>query len=886
MLAAAPAFAGSGNPIGNSMVPLRNNWALQSSCLTQANGGQISTSGFNAQSWHAATIPTTVVAALVTDKSYPDPYIGMNLRTLPGVDYPIGEMFANFAMPPGSPFKCSWWFRTEFSFHPAGKKTWLHFDGINYRASVWFNGRKIADSKAIAGTFRQFEFEISSLLRNTGLNSLAVEVFAPEPDDLAITFVDWNPLPPDKNMGLWRDVYLTTAGDVSLRHPFVESRLDSNFASAELTIRAELHNSSRHSIRGVFQVDFEGKQVKKIVDLPPQSQKEIELTARQHRELEVPHVRLWWPARLGRPDLYKAKLSFVMAEYTSDSTVLRFGIRKVSSEITPEGYRLFRINGRPILIRGAGWTSDMLQRFSLQRMETELKYAQDIGLNTIRLEGQLERDDFFDMTDRMGILVIAGWSCCNAWERWPEWRQEQYQIAEASLIDQVRRLRNHPSILAWFYGSDMPPPSDVEKLYLRLLSEQHWPNPSLSSASQNPASLTGNSGVKMLGPYDYVPPNYWYTDKEAGGAYGFNTETGPGPAIPSIESLRHFLPDGHLWPIDEQWNYHSGSKRFNNINHFAESLNQRYGPAGNLEDFLRKSQAMSYESERAMFEAYARNKYHATGVIHWMLNNAWPSLIWHLYDYYLVPAGGYFGAKKACEPVHAQYSYDDRTIVVINDSSVSLSSLKLTARIFDLHSRQLFERKVFVTVPGGSVVTAFGLPSHIEGLTTTYFLQLQLAGDSGEAVSENFYWLSIDPDVMDWTNRIGTAYTPQSAYANLRDLATLPDVNLKVNATTQSNGLVVKSNILLRNPNQELAFMAHLRLTEGNAGQDITPVFWQDNYISLMPGEEREIAVKYQASSRQQTHTVLQVSGWNIKPTYLILSSRLRNRTKRTNGSQ
>jgi exo-1,4-beta-D-glucosaminidase len=869
VLGVAPALALGQVPSSSSSTPLRDHWALQSSCVTQARGEQISTAGFAAKGWHAAAVPSTVVAALVADKTYPDPAVAMNLRSLPGVGYPIGEMFATMAMPEGSPFRCSWWYRTEFPAPRAGGKTWLHFDGVNYRANIWLNGHQIADSATVAGSFRQFEFEVSSLLSKTAPNSLAVEVFAPEPNDLATTFVDWNPMPPDKNMGLWRDVYLTTSGDVAVRHAFVETKLDSRFISAQLNVFAELRNASQHAVRGVLRGELEGRYFEEPVELPPLSQKEVALTADKHPELKLARARLWWPLGMGEPELYSAKLSFVLEGQTSDSsdsTTVKFGVREISSRFTPEGNRLFYVNGRPVLVRGAGWASDMLQRWSPERMEAELKYVQDIGLNTVRLEGQLERDEFFDMTDRMGILVMAGWTCCNAWERWSQWQKDQYEIAAASLVDQMRRLRNHPSVLVWLYGSDNPPPADVETMYLKIIGEQHWPNPTLSSASQTAAPVTGASGVKMLGPYDYVPPNYWLTDKEAGGASGFNTETGPGPAIPPRESLERFLPTGHLWPIDEQWNYHSGSKRFGTVDHFTESLGQRYGPAENLEDYLRKSQAMAYEGERAMFEAYARNKYRSTGVIQWMLNNAWPSLIWHLYDYYLVPAGGYFGTKKACESVHAQYSYDDNTVAVVNGRSSAVSELRLKVRIFDLHSKQLFERRISVDVPGDSVVKALPLPSRVDGLTTTYFLSLQLTDRAGKMVSENFYWLSTEPDVMDWAKRIGSAYTPQSAFANLKGLTELPIAKVIVKATTLARGRNATTRVVLRNSGAEIAFMVRLRLLDGEAGPDITPVYWQDNYISLLPGEQREITVNYPAAIQPGRETMLNVSGWNVKP--------------------
>src|SRR5271169_5755121 len=326
----------------------------------------------------------------------------------------------------------------------------------------------------------------------------------------------------------------------------------------------------------------------------------------------------------------------------------------------------------------------MLLRWSSKRLDADLNYVKHMGLNAVRLEGKTDRDEFFDKTDRLGLLVMPGWICCDAWERWKHWTPETKSIAAASLTDQISRLRNHPSVFVWLYGSDGPPPANVENMYLGILKDLEWPNPSISSASETPTTVTGKSGVKMTGPYEYVPPVYWLADTKAGGAYGYNTETSPGPAIPPRESLERFIPKDHLWPIDAVWNYHSGGERFTTVNVFTDGLNRRYGMATSLDDYERKAQAMTYDGQRAMFEAYGRNKYTATGVIQWMLNNGWPSLIWHLYDYYLVPAGGYFGTKKATEPMHVLYSYNDRSVAVVTDIGVNGYAVKVTATLYNV----------------------------------------------------------------------------------------------------------------------------------------------------------------------------------------------------------
>jgi exo-1,4-beta-D-glucosaminidase len=428
---------------------LRDNWALQSACRIKAPGEEVSKAGFETPEWHKTQVPATVVGALVTDKTYPDPDFGMNLRSLPGMNFAARHLFVDQPMPEDSPFRCGWWYRTEFPLPQSYRQrtTWLHFDGINYRANVWLNGTKIGEAAEIAGAFRVFEFNVAPWAQVGKPNALAVEVFAPEKNDLTINWVDWNPMPPDKNMGLWKDVYLTPSGEVSLRHTFVNTKLGPDNKAATLDISAHLQNVTDHPVKGVLRTEIENLRVDQPVELSPGESKTLRFTPEQYPQLKLTQPRLWWPYQMGKPELYKANLMLEIDGKPSDSSTVQFGVREVTSELTERGYRLFKINGRKILVRGAAWSSDMLQRVSEERMDAGLRYTRDMGLNTIRLEGQMERDEFFDATDRLGILVMPGWCCCSIWERWKEWTPENYRVAAASLTDQARRLRNHPASL-------------------------------------------------------------------------------------------------------------------------------------------------------------------------------------------------------------------------------------------------------------------------------------------------------------------------------------------------------------------------------------------------------------------------------------------------------
>src|SRR5579884_1256109 len=232
---------------------LRDGWSIQSSADVRADGAALSTVGYGVKDWYRATLPATVLSALVADRVYLDPYVGMNLRSIPGTSYPIFSNFTEVPMPPESPFRVSWWYRTEFSV-PAeykGKTIWLGFDGINYRANVWLNGRQIASADKMAGTWRLFDFDITSAARPGAPNALAIEVFPPRPRDLATTLVDWAPMPPDKEMGIWRDVHIRATGPVALRYPAVLTKLNLPATDeARLTVRVALVNAADHDVEG------------------------------------------------------------------------------------------------------------------------------------------------------------------------------------------------------------------------------------------------------------------------------------------------------------------------------------------------------------------------------------------------------------------------------------------------------------------------------------------------------------------------------------------------------------------------------------------------------------------------------------------------------------
>jgi exo-1,4-beta-D-glucosaminidase len=849
---------------------LRDGWRLQSACVLHAGGEVISTPGIDVANWQIAHVPSTVLAAQVANRLVPDPFFGMNLRSIPGTNYPIGHNFSNLPMPQDSPYNCGWWYRTEFAV-PANAehdmRTWIHFGGINYRGEVWVNGHRIADGSTVAGAYRTYDFDVTDYVKPGAQNVLAVETFAPTEKDLGINWVDWNPCPPDKDMGLWGDVSLNTTGPVTLRSPMVATHFeDESLKVAQLTVYAELHNAADHAVKVVVTGAAAGVHFEQPVELAAHEDKTVVFTPEKFAQLKIHDPALWWPAQMGTPHLEQLTMSVALGGVKSDEQSVDFGIREITSELTANGSRLFRVNGKPILIRGAGWSQDMLLRTDEHRLREQFRLVREMHLNTIRLEGKLETEDFFHLADEQGVLVLLGWCCCDHWEHWNTWTPEDLTIAKASLRSQMLRLRHHASLLVWLNGSDNAPPTNVEKAYLDIEAETHWPNPTLSSAASTNTVNAGPSGVKMSGPYDYVAPSYWYVDKQNGGGFGFNTETSPGPAISSLASRAKFLTDPEAWPPTDDWSFHNGGGEFKTLNVLNDAMAAAYAPPRSAAEYERMAQTMAYDSERAMFEAYTKNKYSSTGVIQWMLNNAWPSMIWHLYDYYLDADAGYFAVRKACEPLHILYSYDDASIEVVNSTYEPVSELHASVSVHGLRWNELYKEETDLSSAADSVQRVFAIPESLfTGPERLFFVDLTLKDAAGHLVSRNFYWVPRTLTSFDWPHTDYT-HTPAQRHEDLSALTTLPQTKVEANVSMEKTERGRVLHLRLTNAPTVLAFQVHAAARTEDGGL-IAPVYWSDNWIELAPGETTELTAQLPEDAPETI--AVQIDGWNIAPVKL-----------------
>jgi exo-1,4-beta-D-glucosaminidase len=840
-------------------VLLSDGWFVRSSAEAQEGGAVVSAPGLDLAGWYPTSVPATVLAALLKNGEYPNPFVGKNLEGIPG-----------------GRFENSWWYRREFDL-PAQKGldgARLEFDGINYRADIWLNGRQIASKDQIFGSFRTFEVDITATVK-PGPNVLAVEVFPPQPGEFTFGFVDWNPKPPDQNMGLWRPVTLRLSGPVSIERPFVTSAVNlDTLAEAELTVTAEALNRTKQAVTGVLRAELEGSVLSQEVKLDPGERRTVIFSSQQFPELKIQEPRLWWPHHLGAPNLYILRLRFQTGRLISDEESVTFGIREVADYINEQGHRGFLVNGQKVLVRGGGWVDDLFMVEEPRVLEAKVKYTRHMNLNTIRLEGFWgSGPELYNLCDRYGVLLMAGWSCQWEWENYlgkpvddfgGVATAEDMDLVARSFQDQVVLWRNHPSVLVWMLGSDKLPRPELERTYNQILDAYDPSRPAVMSAKGLRSETSGDTGVKMNGPYDYVPPIYWFEDTKNGGAFGFNTETGPGPQPPPLESLEKMLPEDRLWPINETWDYHCARGEFNTLDRYNEAMVRRYGKAKGLADFVRKAQVANYEAMRAMFEAFAAHRPVTTGVIQWMLNAAWPKLYWQLYDYYLMPNGAFYGAKKASRPVHVLYHPGNDGIYVINDRLGPLSGAKVQVRVFNLQSREIFKEVKDVELGPNSVAQIFRLPP-IEGLAPVYFLDLKLADNAGGLVAENFYWLSTKKDVMNYP---ATEWfvTPIKEFADLTALDTLPQVTLSALSAFEQAGVEQQVRVSLQNPGDTIAFFINLSVVGRQSGRAVLPIYWEDNYFSLLPGESKTVSATFSPADLRGEEPVLRVEGWNVRP--------------------
>lgn len=848
---------------GAGSVTAIGHWLIQDSAKAQRGGAEISIDRFDTKGWYAVSGRATVMAGLLENGVYKDVFHSDNLRA---VQVPDSS---------GNLFVTPWWYRSQFVLSRTnGLRTLLRTDGIIASADVWLNGHLVAGHATVAGAYPIHELDVTAWVHE-GSNTLALDVHPADPRTaLTTSWVDWNPTPPDNNMGPWRGVYIVQSGPVQLRYPQVISSLRTDLARADLTVKVEAKNLDTMAHQATITGTVAGVTLQQTIQLAPGQSQTVAFSAKTTPGLTLEHPKIWWPIGMGAHPLYRLDMTAAVDGATSDKASTTFGIRSVRSSLTRQGYRQFFVNGRPVLIRGGGWAPDMFLRDDPARMDAEFSYVRNLGLNTIRSEGKLESQRFYDLADRDGIMILAGWECCDKWESAARtggspWNADDAKVAEDSMASEARLLRNHPSVIGFLIGSDNAPPPPIAKMYADTLRAADWNLPVIGAAIDQGTAETGPSGMKMAGPYAWVPPSYWYADK-LGGAFGFDSEVSAGADIPRLEDLQRMLSPQEqeaLWKYPDLRQYHASAawSPFAVLTPFDTALARRYGAPVSLADYVAKAQLDNYDNTRAQFEAFSAHMDAAnpsTGVIYWMLNNAWPSLHWHLYDYYLNPAGAYFGARKANEPLHIQYAYDTNGVVMVNHTLDDAHGLQADIRVRNLDGSVRYEKHARgIELAGNHTRQLLTLPA-IAGLSPVYFVELEIATSSGAPVSRNVYWLSTRPDVLDWAHS-NWYLTPLTQFADLSGLRSLPAATSEIRATTQREGDEDVTTVRLSVPasSRAVALFQHVSIRRAN-GTLALPVLWNDNDVTLWPGEAIVLTARY--ASQDSAAAVVEVDGWNV----------------------
>jgi exo-1,4-beta-D-glucosaminidase len=841
-------------------------WRIQSSAKAQQSGAEVSSAGFSTRDWYPVSGRATVMAGLLENDAYKNVFYSDNLRAAEEPDSS------------GNVFVIPWWYRTEFTLAEGGRvtRTLLRINGIIASADVWLNGNLVAEQAAVAGAYPVHELDVTRWV-HAGSNTLALRVHPADPrTSLVVGWVDWNPTPPDNNMGPWRGVDIVQRGPVEIGSPQVTSALSlPDLSHAALTVKVQAQNLDESAHDATITGVVAGVSLKRAIHLDPGQTQTVSFSPKSDPGLDLKGPQVWWPVGLGKHPLYRLELTAAVDGAISDRASATFGIRSVSSHLTKQGYLQFVVNGKPVLIRGAGWAPDMFLRDDLKRMETEFSYVVDLGLNTIRSEGKLENAGFYDLADRDGLMILAGWECCDKWESWAKtggkpWDASDEKVAQASMASEARLLRNHPSVIGFLIGSDNAPPPAISKMYVDALHAEDWSLPIIAAAVDQATAETGPSGMKMDGPYGWVPPAYWYADK-LGGAFGFDSEVSAGASIPLLDDLTRMLSPQELealWKYPQARQYHASAawSIFATLESFDAALAKRYGPPKSLEDYVAKAQLENYDNVRAQFEAFNAHMDAAnpsTGVIYWMLNNAWPSLHWHLYDYFLNPAGAYFGAKLANEPVHIQYSYDTRAIMLVNHTLNREHGLRAVIRVHNLDGSVAYERRLQNIDLAENDARQLALLPALAGLSPTYFVELELTSAVGKSISRNVYWLSTQTDELDWAHS-NWYLTPVTRYADLTPLQSLPTATATVRATMRHEGGEDIASVTLTVPpsSTAVALFQHVSIKRSADGELMLPILWSDNDVTLWPGESLTLTAHF--ATHGSATPVVEVTGWNV----------------------
>ena len=798
-------------------------------------GPVISTPGYDDSSWLKGRVPGTVLTSYVEAGLYPDPYFGDNQLRIPD-----GFFTADF------------WYRAEFELPESfdGRRVWLNLDGINWKADVYLNGDKIT---FIEGAFIRTRKDVTRYIKSDGPNVIAVRIVRndnpgevtvqhlddPDPNGGVIgkdspTFMasigwNWMPTIPGRNIGIWNDVYLTSTGDVSVLDPFVRTTLSlPDTTKACLALDVDLKNRSKQPVEGVLEASFEGRLIKVPVTLAGRETKSVHLSSADYPQLVMDNPSLWWPNGYGDQTMYGMKVSFRTGDEVSDSRDVRFGVRQYSYSVENDVLRL-KVNGVPVLVRGGNWgMSDSMLRCDSLGYDLRVRLHKDMNLNMIRnWTGMIGDDEFYQACDRYGIMVWDDFWLANPLDG-PDPTDEAMFIR--CVEDKVRHFRNHPSVALWCGRNEGYPPARLDSA-MRILTSR-------LDGSRYYISHSAASPVTGLGPYENKSSRWYYANR------GRTLHSEQGIVVPpTVESMKAMMPEDKLWPINDMWGMHDWTQT--RVAYYMDDMRRCFGEPQSIEDFCRKAQMLNMEACKSLMESWQSQR--GSGVLVWMSQPSWPSMICQTYDWYFEPTAAFFAFRTACEQVHVLWRPDTEAVQVVNNTARSYEGMSADVKIVDVDGKLLHQARYPVVLHPDDMVEVTRLD--FSGIDSPVcFIDLELTDAAGNVASRNFYWR-------------GREYMDYNAMNSMKEAVPSVTVGKKV-----SDGRIVLDCTV---SNETDSPMVNLRLLvlDARTGERVLPVDYEDNYISLIPGRERKIKVSFDSSSCKSGRYELYIEGWNVPRT-------------------
>ncbi|GAB2666397.1 hypothetical protein GCM10027036_19960 [Flavihumibacter cheonanensis] len=850
---------------------LTGEWKAASITQVKENGQHISAPGFELSNWQPAIVPGTVLTTQLANGQIPDPFIGMNNKRIPDI-YETGRDYYTY------------WFVREFSeTAAAGEQVWLHLRGVNYSSDVYLNGHKL-NRQLHKGMFLRQQYNITKLLRKDGKNRLAVIVFPPdEPGNpnggqggdgtiaknVGHQYVagwDWIQPIRDRNTGIWDKVFIEKTGSVNLQNPHVvtlvpgKRKPSGNQQPAILKVSAELQNTRSVPLTGILRYTIDGKTVSKSISLKPTSTTEVRLP-----DFSLVNPKLWWPNGYGEPYLYPLKLEFLAEGKIADREEIKVGVREITADwnTTTRSKQIF-VNGQPVFIKGGNWIiSDAMLRFTEARYDAEIRFHRDMNLNLIRIWGGAisERPEFYEACDKYGMLVMQdfwGSGDCNG--RWldpmkkdDQWTRRKYPddhtLFLISAADQIKMIRNHASLAIWCGGNEITLPQSIQTplrdSILPKLDGTRWFVDYSNSDDMSYNFLGGNGD----GPYGIQDIKTFFNHR----TWPFNSEIGSVGAG-DYASLERFIPAPNLVPpvykteirretVDSVWEYH----KYIGYGKYIDA----YGKSADLKDWGMKAQLVNYDQYRSLMEGFSSRMWDwYTGVIIWKTQNPWTALRGQMYDYYLDPNACLYGLRQGGAPVNFFYNPADTSLHLINNTFVHQYDLMLVMSLFDKDGKERSLGQVFAEIGPATTRKVMDIQRAIRQAAKEegVFLSLKILNLDKEVVSQNLYWL---PD----------STGQYSGLANMRKVQ--PEISAK---EMEKGKIAVTISAPAGGP---ISFFNRLSLVDPVTKKRILPVFYDDNYVSVLPGESRTVLLEYSPATGQKP--MLSLEAWNMPEQFISI---------------